>query len=97
MRKSDKKIDNQIRIVLTDLCENKLKAIEGFQWISHKANYSQFPSTLVISCAFDNEEHFNNTTTNTLKSDIAQWVKHALSKANVHLKDPQKHLRFVKS
>ena len=54
MRKSDKKIDNQIRLFLTDLCEKTLKDYEGFSWISHDINYRDFPMSMKITCAFDN-------------------------------------------
>ncbi len=34
MRKSDKKIENQIRDVLTDVCEDTLKSYDGFLWVT---------------------------------------------------------------
>jgi arylamine N-acetyltransferase len=52
MRKSDKKIDNQIRHVLTDFCENTLKQFDGFNWITHTVNYSNFPQSLHITVVF---------------------------------------------
>jgi hypothetical protein len=52
MRKSDKKIDNQIRHVLTDFCENTLKHFDGFNWITHTVNYNNFPQSLHITVEF---------------------------------------------
>ncbi len=53
MRKSDKKIENQIREVLTDVCEDTLKSYEGFLWVTHTVNYSSFPQSLKIICVFE--------------------------------------------
>ena len=35
MRKSDKKIENQLRLTLTDVCETALKRFNGFEWLTH--------------------------------------------------------------
>ena len=45
MRKSDKKIENQIRDVLTDVCEDTLKGYDGFLWVTHTVNFSSFPQS----------------------------------------------------
>ena len=39
MRKTDKKIDNNLRIVLTEVCEIALKEVTGFQWLTHLVDY----------------------------------------------------------
>ena len=59
MRKSDKKLDNQLRQVLTEVCEHALKDIAGFQWLTHTANYDVFPQSLRIICVFDTEENLS--------------------------------------
>ena len=59
MRKSDKKLDNQLRLVLTDVCETALKEVEGFQWLTHVVNYSNFPQSLRVVCVFDTNENFD--------------------------------------
>lgn len=64
MRKSDKKIDNQIRQALTQLCENHLKDLPGFCWITHTVNYQQFPQSLNVTCVFDDDDalsHFEQS------------------------------------
>lgn len=54
--KTQKKIDNNIRLALTDVCELLLQDTPGFQWLTHHANYSNFPASLLITCVFDTEE-----------------------------------------
>lgn len=60
MRKTDKKIDNQLRNLLTDVCESALESIEGFRWLTHRVNYSNFPESLHIVCVFDTDKSIND-------------------------------------
>jgi hypothetical protein len=53
MRKSDKKIDNNIRNVLNQVCEQALIEVNGFVWLTHKVNYDKFPASLSIVCVFE--------------------------------------------
>ena len=53
MRKSDKKIDNQIIKVLTDVCQSALEDIDGFVWLTHSVNFDKFPQSLKITCVFN--------------------------------------------
>jgi predicted RNA-binding protein with PIN domain len=53
MRKSDKKMENQLRIGLTEICESSLKNFNGFEWLTHLVNYSNFPQSLKVICVFD--------------------------------------------
>lgn len=72
MRKSDKKLDNQIRKALTALCEDTFKDLTGFCFVTHTVNYQKFPQTLQVACVFEdaqallnfkNSEHFLTTRT----------------------------------
>lgn len=55
--KTEKKIDNTIRVTLTDVCEQTLGNVDGFEWLTHQVNYTNFPASLLITCVFDTEEH----------------------------------------
>ena len=59
MRKTDKKIDKQLRETLTQVCDTALKDYCGFEWLTHTVNYSDFPSSLHITCVFDTNEHLD--------------------------------------
>ena len=64
MRKKDKKLDNQLRVALTDICETALKDVAGFEWLTHLVNYADFPKSLKVVCVFDtndNHHHFMKT------------------------------------
>ena len=60
MRKSDKKIDNQLRVLLTEVCDSARESVEGFQWLTHRVNYANFPESLHIICVFDCEENLKH-------------------------------------
>ena len=55
--KTEKKIDNNVRLALTSACEQFLEDVPGFQWLTHQANYTNFPATLLITCVFDTQEN----------------------------------------
>jgi len=64
MRKTDKKIDNQLRKALTQVCDSALEQIEGFVWLTHRADYGNFPKSLKIVCVFALEQHKADFTAN---------------------------------
>jgi len=55
LNKTSQKIDNNICKALTIVCESSLHAISGFVWLTHRANYTNFPASLVITCVFETE------------------------------------------
>ncbi|WP_413700945.1 Fis family transcriptional regulator [Psychromonas sp. KJ10-10] len=91
MRKTDKKIDNKLRQVLTDVCDFALENITGYQWISHTVNYSSFPESLIITCVFDNQE---NALQAKQQGELFTLILKALTNISVNLTAPQKQIRF---
>ncbi|EGN75510.1 hypothetical protein A28LD_1123 [Idiomarina sp. A28L] len=55
MRKSDKKIDNEIIRKLTIVCEEAKHTDSGFVWLTHEVNYQRFPQSLKVILVFDDE------------------------------------------
>lgn len=85
MRKSDKKLDNQIRKALINVCENQLKSYEGFEWLTHKVNYSNFPSSLKVVCVFGNNEQLHQLLESNSDKKIASAIAAALSTLAIKL------------
>ena len=85
MRKSDKKLDNQLRLLLTDICETALKSIEGFVWLTHTVNYANFPSSLKVICVFDNNDNLADYMDSSNNTDLKLLIKAACKKMNIHL------------
>jgi hypothetical protein len=94
MRKSDKKIENQIRDVLTDVCEGTLKGFDGFLWVTHTVNFSSFPQSLKIVCVFDTNQGRTNFLEGSGQQKVAAVVQSAFNQVGIKLKNPDKHISY---
>ena len=94
MRKTDKKIDNQLRLVLTDVCEVALKDIDGFQWLTHLVNYANFPSSLKVVCVFDTNENLARCLSGASPADLSALIQAQLLVANVKVIDIADHIYY---
>lgn len=83
--KTEKKIDNAICTALTEVCESCLERIEGFSWITHQVNFTQFPASLQISCIFDNEQHKQQLLDSEQYQQLKQLIQQRLLKAGIKL------------
>lgn len=92
MRKTDKKIDNQLRETLTELCDELLDLNLGFEWLTHLVNYDRFPQSLKIVCVFKSAEAQENFANSAHYSHLKSALKTRLTHLNIALKDPHKHL-----
>ncbi|RJG47774.1 Fis family transcriptional regulator [Motilimonas pumila] len=94
MRKSDKKLDNELRGSLTRLCENELERIAGFQWVTHTVHYPNVSASLRIICVFDNNESLALFVSSKEQSVIESRILKVLADLNVKLKSVPKQLVF---
>lgn len=94
MRKSDKKLDNQLRLELTDVCEVALKDVPGFQWLTHLVNYDNFPASLRIVCVFDTNESLDNYLISRSNAQLQTMIAAKLNSLGVKLKRIEKHVLF---
>ena len=94
MRKIDRKIDNQLRLVLTDVCEITLKEINGFQWLTHLVNYSNFPKSLKVVCVFDTNENLSYFMSKDSKKELASLIRVKLHEVDVKVKNVTNHILY---
>ncbi len=94
MRKIDKKFDNQLRLVLTGICETALKEIDGFQWLTHIVNYSNFPKSLKVVCVFDTDEQLSTFVINSSKNSLTALIQVKLNEIGVKFKDVSDHILY---
>lgn len=94
MRKIDRKIDNQLRLVLTDVCEITLKEINGFQWLTHLVNYSNFPKSLKVVCVFDTNENLSCFMSKDSKKELTSLIQVKLHEAGVKVKNVTDHILY---
>ena len=94
MRKTDKKIENQIREVLTDVCEGTLKGFDGFLWVTHKVKYTSFPQSLIIVCVFETHQARANFLASDGQLDVSSAIQKAFSQVGVDIKKVEKQIRY---
>lgn len=94
MRKTDKKIDNQLRLVLTDVCETAFKEIHGFVWLTHIVNYSNFPESLQIVCVFDTNEQLATFMAHSNQKLFTSLTHSKLNGMGVKFKSMSDHILY---
>lgn len=94
MRKSDKKLDNQIRETLTELCDELLDLNVGFEWLTHLVDYDRFPQSLKVICIFQNDEQQKEFVASPHYPALINNLQTRLKKLSISLKDASKHLFF---
>jgi hypothetical protein len=92
--KTQKKIDNNVRLALTDACEQFLEDIVGFQWLTHEANYSNFPASLMVTCVFDTDKNHQQACQNGHSVKMQNLIQAKLLKTGVKLKSPKQQIIF---
>ena len=85
MRKSDKKLDNQIIKALTKVCHIALDEVEGFVWLTHTVNFQQFPDSLQVTCMFKDEQWLANYIKSPASQGLATLVEKHLADIGIKL------------
>ena len=94
MRKMDKKIENQLRLVLIDVCEIALKEIDGFQWLTHTVNYSNFSKSLKVVCVFDTNENVSFFKSENNQDKLAALIELRLAAIDIKVKSMVDHIIY---
>lgn len=94
MNKTVKKLDNNLVNALTIACEMAKQDIVGFEWLTHSANYANFPASLVITCVLDNQQSLDTLVANQGDEVVRKLIHKQLLKAGVLLKDVRRHVFF---
>jgi len=91
MKKSDKKIDNNICKALTEVCEYALDNIEGYQWITHTVNYNAFPRSLIVTCMFADDNALKQAQQGKL---LIKKIIEKLNEIGIKIFDVNKQIKF---
>lgn len=94
MRKSDKKVENLIREVLTEVCESTLKGYDGFLWVTHTVKYISFPQSLAIVCVFETNQHRANFLLGEGRLHVSTTIQKAFNQVGVPLKNADKQISY---
>ena len=94
MKKTDKKIENAIRLALTEVCDIALDEVPGFQWLTHRVNYSSFPDSLSVVCIFATNTDLANAIIAKQDDFLRSLIREKLSAAGISIKDTARQVRF---
>lgn len=94
MRKTDKKTDNNIRQLLTQVCDYALKDIEGFVWLTHQVNYTRFPESLKVVCVFETHTALERFQATKQSEALNNMIITKLVSANITLKKPAQSIIY---
>ena len=94
MTKTEKKIDNNLRKVLTNVCDDAKDEIQGFQWLTHSVNYANFPASLKLICVFESNADIAQLTTSKQDLRLHGLLTQALSSIGVKLKNISKQVKL---
>lgn len=94
MNKTDKRLENTIVTLLTKVCEQSLKSIDGFQWLTHLVNYKDFPRSLTIICVFDTQDQVSKLLSSANYDYLVRMLVEQLQSAGISLTNIQKQIKF---
>lgn len=92
--KTEKKIDSNLRRALTAVCEQTLKDVPGFKWLTHQADYSNFPASLLVTCVFNSDRDWSNGSEAGHLQTIRKRIQAKLLKTGVVLKKLEQQVIF---
>jgi hypothetical protein len=94
MNKTVKRLDNNVVKALTIACETAKQDIEGFEWLTHSANFANFPGSLVITCVLDASHSLDVMLVKEQDVELRKHIQKQLLKVGVLLKDIRRHVFF---
>ena len=94
MKKTDKKLEKQICQALTNACEAAKVEVQGFQWLTHRVNYNQFPDSLSVICFFDTKANLKQAREHNKDQFMVALIKNELEHIDIRFKDIKRHVFF---
>ena len=94
LSKTSQKIDNNVCKALTIACESSLHEVAGFVWLTHRANYTNFPGSLVITCVFNTDEEIETMKALQQDETMIATIQKQLLKVGVVVKNIKKSVHF---
>ncbi|MDN4502432.1 Fis family transcriptional regulator [Alteromonadaceae bacterium BrNp21-10] len=94
MKKTIKKLDNNVVKALTIACETAKDKVVGFEWLTHTADFSNFPNSLMVTCIFDTDSHRQLAVENEHDIYLRKLIQGQLLKVGIVLKDPRRNVFF---
>jgi hypothetical protein len=94
LNKTTKKIDDNIAKALTIVCEDAKTHIDGFIWLTHRANYTNFPASLIVTCVFEIDAQVNTFRDNQQHGQFINSIQKQLLKVGIVVNNIRQHVHF---
>ena len=94
LNKTSQKIDNNICKALTIACEDTLHEVSGFEWLTHRASYTNFPASLVVTCVFNTDADIEAMQAKQQDEFLRHNIQKQLLKVGVVVKNINHAVRF---
>jgi len=94
LNKTSQKIDNNVCKALTIACEQSLHEVTGFVWLTHRASYTNFPASLVITCVFDTEAEVAEMKIHQQDEFLRKTIQQQLLNVGVVVKNIKQQVHF---
>lgn len=94
LKKVNKKLDSIVVTSLTKVCEQAKEDIHGFAWVTHTADYKNFPASLLITCVFDTQHNLANAQNSGQQLALMNNIFEKLRDNKIVINDPNKTIRF---
>lgn len=94
LSKTNQKMDNSVCKALTIACESSLHEVEGFVWLTHRANYTNFPGSLVVTCVFNTDAEIEAMKTQQQDEFLRSSIQKQLLKVGVVVKNINRCVLF---
>tara|TARA_R110001592_G_scaffold56062_3_gene171053 strand:- start:1128 stop:1523 length:396 start_codon:yes stop_codon:yes gene_type:complete len=87
LNKTTQKIDNNVCKALKLACEDFTNEVDGFCWLTHRANYTNFPASLVVTCIFDIDAEVIAAKEQKVDDHLRDVIQKQLLKVGIVLKN----------
>ncbi|MBL4782845.1 MAG: hypothetical protein JKX92_11445 [Porticoccaceae bacterium] len=94
MKKTDKKIEKAIVEALTQVCEIAHDEVAGFEWLTHRVKYSQFPASLSVHCIFATQNELSGALLAKQDDFLRSLIGDKLRAVGIALKDTARQVHF---
>ncbi len=94
MKKTDKKREKSIVQGLTRVCEIAKNEVSGFEWLTHRIDYDDFPNSLMVHCIFTSDESIKQVIDSGQDEAIFKLIYDELVLIDINVKDISNRVTF---
>ena len=94
LQRNEKKTENAIIKSLNAVCKTLKNELDGFSWLTHFVDYSQFPQSLKLVFVFDTNQALLEANNKAFFKTIFELTETRLSNEGVYIKRIDKAVFF---